>query len=66
MVIYFQSCPVIRVYTAANVDEALDSATRNFCDQEVKPYEIQRQIKVSKIFQWYRVDFGDNDIDALR
>ena len=63
---YFQSCPVIRVYSAENLDSALDAATRNFCEQEVKVYEIQRELHVSRVFQWYCQDFGQNDVQAIR
>ena len=48
------------------MDKALDAATRSFCEQEVVVYEIQKQIRVSQIFQWYCVDFGENDVEAVR
>ena len=61
-----QSCPAISVYSADKLDASLDAATRSFCQQEVKAYEIQRKISVSQIFQWYFVDFGANDVEAIR
>ena len=54
------------MYSAENLDSALDAATRNFCEQEIKPYEIQRELHVSRIFQWYVRDFGQNDLEAIR
>ena len=61
-----QSCPAINVYTAANLNAALDAATRNFCEQEVVVYKVQRHIMVSRLFQWYKKDFGKNDIEAVK
>lgn len=60
-----QSCPAINVYTADNLDKALDSATRNFCKQEVSMFTEVDEIWMSKIFLWYRDDFGGNDVDVI-
>ena len=65
-IVYFQSCPVIQVYSAENLESALAGATRTFCEQEVKVYEIQRELHVSRVFQWYCQDFGQNDVEAIR
>lgn len=54
------------MYSEDNLDKALDAATQSFCEEEVKCYEMQKEIHVSKIFQWYRVDFGENDVEAIR
>lgn len=59
------SCPAINVYTADNLDKALDSATRNFCKQEVSMFTEVDEIWMSKIFLWYRDDFGGNDVDVI-
>lgn len=61
----WQSCPAINVYTADNLDKALDSATRNFCKQEVSMFTEVDEIWMSKIFLWYRDDFGGNDVDVI-
>lgn len=61
-----KSCPAVQVYTAENLNSALDAATRSFCEQEVKVYEMRKEIRVSQIFQWYRDDFGRNDVEAVR
>ncbi len=61
-----QSCPAINIYTAENLQKALDGATSSFCSQEVQIYSIQREVHVSRIFQWYWSDFGDNDVQAVR
>ncbi|KAK2158173.1 hypothetical protein LSH36_175g03004 [Paralvinella palmiformis] len=61
-----KSCPAVQVYTAENLSFALDAATRSFCEQEVKVYEMRKEIHVSQIFQWYCADFGRNDVEAVR
>ncbi|KAJ8299605.1 hypothetical protein KUTeg_023665, partial [Tegillarca granosa] len=60
------SCPVINVYTAENIDTALDSATRNFCKQEVSMFTEVDEIWMSKIFDWYNEDFGRNDVEVIK
>ena len=57
---------MIGVYSPDNLNDALEAATQNFCNQEIRVHEIQREIFVSKLFQWYRTDFGENDIEVLR
>ena len=54
------------MYTAENIDSALDAATRNFCAQEVSMFTEVDEIWLSKIFQWYREDFGKNDMDVIK
>ncbi|XP_050410377.1 uncharacterized protein LOC126824957 [Patella vulgata] len=61
-----KSCPAINVYSPANKDHALDEATRNFCRQEVSMFTESDEIWLSKIFQWYRQDFGETDTDVIR
>lgn len=61
-----KSCPAIGVYTPENVDAALDGATRNFCSQEVIMRNETDEVYLSKLFQWYRADFGETEVDVLR
>ncbi|XP_059179634.1 uncharacterized protein LOC131958563 [Physella acuta] len=61
-----KSCPAISVYSVENIDSALDKATRNFCGQEVEIKARGDEIAISKLFQWYRSDFGKDDIDVLK
>ncbi|KAK0068380.1 hypothetical protein Bpfe_002315 [Biomphalaria pfeifferi] len=61
-----KSCPAISVYSVDNLDAALDKATRNFCSQEVFISNEKNEIFISKLFQWYRSDFGVTDIDVLK
>ncbi|OWF49707.1 hypothetical protein KP79_PYT18656 [Mizuhopecten yessoensis] len=60
------SCPAINVYTETNIDAALDSATKNFCAQEVSMFNEFDEIWLSRIFQWYRSDFGVTEIDVIK
>ena len=53
------------MYTADNLDKALDSATRNFCKQEVSMFTEVDEVWMSKIFLWYRDDFGGNAVDVI-
>lgn len=61
-----KSCPAINVYTAENLDSALDAATRSFCSQEVSMFTEVDEIWLSKIFQWYREDFGKDDMEVIK
>ena len=65
-ILFFQSCPAINVYSAVNIDKALDDATKNFCHQEVSMFTEVDEIWLSKIFQWYMDDFGKTDLDVIK
>lgn len=60
-----KSCPAINVYSEDNIEAALDAATRNFCAQEVHIMTDVDEIRLSKIFDWYKRDFGQTDIDMI-
>ena len=60
------SCPAINVYSATNIDKALDDATKNFCRHEVSMFTEVDEIWLSKIFQWYLDDFGKTDLDVIK
>jgi len=61
-----KSCPAINVYSAENIDSALDAATKSFCAQEVSMFTEVDQIWLSRIFQWYSQDFGNTDLDVIK
>lgn len=61
-----RSCPPIKMYTPDNVEEALQGAGEAFCAGEVEVDRQNQAVKLSKIFQWYSVDFGKNDTEKLR
>ena len=53
-----KSCPPIGVYTPDQIDDQLDLAAQNFIQQDLKIIPDRNMISISKIFQWYLVDFG--------
>lgn len=61
-----KGCPAISVYTEENVDKALEGATRAFCQSEISMITEKDEIRMSRIFQWYRQDFGETDTDVIR
>ncbi|XP_070564784.1 uncharacterized protein [Ptychodera flava] len=61
-----KSCPPINVYSEKNLDHALTMATRNFVEQETTVNMKFKEIELSRIFQWYRTDFGADEIEAVR
>ncbi|KAL0487008.1 egl-10 [Acrasis kona] len=60
-----KSCPPIRAYVPEKLDYQLDLASRNFCDGEVVVDEKNKVVSMSKIFQWYKDDFGNSDVELL-
>jgi hypothetical protein len=52
------SCPAIRAYDPATVDDQLDVATACYLDRAVE-YDPDRDVaRVPRLFLWYRGDFG--------
>lgn len=57
------SCPKLsnKAYEAKGLDKQLESATKDFINSERN--QISReQLKLSKIFKWYKNDFLDGDV----
>lgn len=55
------SCPAIRAYDPATVDDQLDVATASYLDRAVE-YDPDRDVaRVPRLFLWYRGDFGGGD-----
>lgn len=55
------SCPPIGLYTAENLDHELSVAGRSFCNAGgVKVDCVSRKATLSRIFQWYDEDFGED------
>lgn len=57
-----QSCPLLlnEAYTAANLDRQLDAQAKRFINDPTKNQIQQDQIKISKIFRWYKRDFTES------
>lgn len=55
-----KSCPPIGVYQEEAIDRQLDAAAANFIGSDVEVDTAHARIRASRVFQWYRKDFGDN------
>jgi hypothetical protein len=58
-----RSCPPLNEFSAEDLDEELSIVAYSFCEGEgnVLIDPKKREVHVSKIFSWYRVDFADNN-----
>ncbi|CAH1787699.1 unnamed protein product [Owenia fusiformis] len=61
-----KSCPSIQIFTGANIDRGLTAASKSFCEQEISVHIKLKELSLSKIFQWYRCDFGANEVEAIK
>lgn len=53
-----RSCPPISVYSAEQIDAQLELAARSFVAADVAIDQENGEIQLSRIFSWYRDDFG--------
>jgi hypothetical protein len=53
-----KSCPPILFYSYDNIQEQLNMATRSFLRSETEIDEFKKEVRVSKIMDWFRGDFG--------
>lgn len=60
-----KSCPPIQLYTPDNVDDALTLAAASFLSSEATVDHASQTVTLSKIFHWYKSDFGSSDVDVL-
>ncbi|EFJ53261.1 hypothetical protein VOLCADRAFT_115835 [Volvox carteri f. nagariensis] len=60
-----KSCPPIKLYTPSNLEEGLAAAAEAFCANEVQVDQTRREVKLSKIFKWYAIDFGQDKYKRL-
>eukprot|EP00523_Entomoneis_sp_CCMP467_P015548 CAMPEP_0168772226 /NCGR_PEP_ID=MMETSP0725-20121227/3847_1 /TAXON_ID=265536 /ORGANISM="Amphiprora sp., Strain CCMP467" /LENGTH=561 /DNA_ID=CAMNT_0008821737 /DNA_START=197 /DNA_END=1884 /DNA_ORIENTATION=- len=58
-----ESCPPVSYYTARNLHRELHLAAAAFCEDEGNLYidEDKREVRLSKIFLWYKQDFVENN-----
>lgn len=57
-----QSCPPIAFYSSDAIEAQLDLAAKSFVNSgEVELVPEKRCLEVSRIFKWYRADFGSRD-----
>jgi len=60
------SCPPIEFYDAEKIEHQLDIAARSFINRNgLELDEKKRELRLSRIFQWYGRDFGDNRDQVL-
>ena len=52
------SCPPILFYSYENLESQLDAATRSFLLSETEIDDQKKEVRVSKIMDWFRGDFG--------
>lgn len=61
-----RSCPPIKIYDATNLERGLALAAQSFCESTVRVVDgVDAHVEISKIFEWYRVDFGATDEEVL-
>lgn len=53
-----KSCPPIAFYKDDNIDKQLDLATQSFLENETQIDEERKEVRVTKLMQWFRGDFG--------
>ena len=57
-----QSCPPIGFYSAEDIETQLDLAAQSFINSEEVSLISERKIlRISRIFKWYRTDFGRHE-----
>eukprot|EP00008_Paramoeba_atlantica_P009068 CAMPEP_0201478982 /NCGR_PEP_ID=MMETSP0151_2-20130828/3734_1 /ASSEMBLY_ACC=CAM_ASM_000257 /TAXON_ID=200890 /ORGANISM="Paramoeba atlantica, Strain 621/1 / CCAP 1560/9" /LENGTH=496 /DNA_ID=CAMNT_0047860273 /DNA_START=93 /DNA_END=1583 /DNA_ORIENTATION=+ len=61
-----QSCPPIKVYDEENIDEQLTASAQAFLNESALQVNvIKKEISLTKIFDWYRSDFGKTDENII-
>ncbi len=60
------SCPIVwnRAFTARNVDQTLETQTKNFINDPARNTITSNVVSVSKIFSWFKKDFKVNGGDV--
>ncbi|KAF6263701.1 hypothetical protein COO60DRAFT_1635064 [Scenedesmus sp. NREL 46B-D3] len=61
-----KSCPPIKLYSAATLEEGLAAAAETFCASDVEIEASAKKVHLSKIFSWYFPDFGADKAARLR
>ena len=63
-----KSCPPIKTFSGDDINKQLDLATAAFLenDDALLVTEDRTEVRLSQLFQWYKVDFGEDDNQVLR
>ena len=54
------SCPPIAFYDYTKIDKQLSIAATSFLKSDTEIDSLKKQVRVSKILQWFKADFGGN------
>ena len=54
-----KSCPPIAFYSYEHINKQLDLATKSFLNSETEFDEVSKEVRVSKIMDWFRADFNE-------
>jgi len=62
-----KSCPPLSVYGSNDVENQLDMATKEYLetDEGLMVNVAENSVKLSKLFEWYKVDFGEDKEQIL-
>jgi hypothetical protein len=66
-----RSCPPVSFYEGETLDEALQTAAEGFCEDDANVDVVantttnKTTVRLSKLFSWYRGDFGASDAEVL-
>jgi hypothetical protein len=61
-----RSCPQIAIYSSTNLEKALNMATTSYCNSEINVLPENMEVHLSKLFLWYKNDFGRSETEVLR
>nr|XP_061799196.1 uncharacterized protein LOC133590592 [Nerophis lumbriciformis] len=63
-----KGCPPIKTYTPENIDQQLRTAAEAFLenDDACVVDSGKKEVRLSSIFKWYKVDFGGTDENLLQ
>ncbi|XP_059824638.1 uncharacterized protein zgc:152951 isoform X1 [Hypanus sabinus] len=63
-----QSCPPIKTYSAKDIEHQLKISTEAFLDgaESCQVDVAKKELRLSQIFKWYKVDFGGTDEKLLQ
>ncbi|RDD47850.1 Glutaredoxin-1 [Trichoplax sp. H2] len=61
-----RSCPPVKTYSSKEIYEQLQSAGEAFLEGDEALQIGEKEVKVSEIFKWYRVDFGTTDEQVIQ
>ena len=61
-----RSSPSIVIYSSTNLEKTLNMVTSSHCNMEIDVELDNARVHLSKLFHWYRSDFGRSDLEVLR